>query len=115
MSFSNEYRVQSVLALLQAGVIVGGCLFTGTILKARGYPDQFTEIPFLLLFVRNWGFLLILIPLVWAVLTIRMEQRSEWFSRRWTAISGFALLAALVWFVLLAMARAGSSLISIAP
>ncbi|MFC7339580.1 hypothetical protein ACFQY0_20490 [Haloferula chungangensis] len=112
MTFSSEYRVQGILGLLQALLIVGGCLFTGVILKARGYPAEFSELPTQLAFVRNWGFLLILIPLGWVILTIWLERhQAAWFSKRWTVATGVGVGLALGWYVLASMARAGSSIL----
>ena len=112
MNFSDEYRVQGIFGVLHSLLIVGGCLFTGVILKARGYPDDFTELPLQLAFVRNWGFLLILIPLSWAVLTIWLERsQASWFSKRWTVLTGIGVGIVLGWYVLASMARAGSSII----
>lgn len=112
MKQHGEYRSQGILAALQSLVIVGGCLFTATILKFMGYPDRFSELPMQLAFVRNWGFLLILIPLIWVCSTIWFERhRSEWFSKRWTVATGIGLLLALGGYMLISMGRAGSSLI----
>ncbi len=108
-----EYRIQTIFILLQAGVIVLGSLLTGVILKANGYTDHLYELPFLVLFVRNWGFMLILIPLAWAAVSIWMDRYLEWYTKRWTLVSGLCLLASLTWFLVLMLARAGSTLISL--
>ena len=70
MIFAEEYRLQGILGLLQSVLIVAGCMGVGVALKVRGYPDAFSEIPGHLFFVRNWGFLLILLPLMWSLGTI---------------------------------------------
>lgn len=112
----SAYRTQTYFAAIQAILIIGGSLMTAVILKSMGYPDRFSHLPFSLALVRNWGFLLLAIPLAWALITIRLEQRHDrWFSRRWTFISGFALLAGLACFFLMTMARAGSSIIQVSP
>ncbi|MEK7948864.1 hypothetical protein [Luteolibacter soli] len=114
MNFAGEFRVQAVLAALQSGIVIAGSLLTATILKARGYPETFSVLPLKLSFVRNWGFLLILLPLVWALATIWLERRQpDWFSKRWTVGTGVLLAAWLGWFLFTAMARAGSSLIQV--
>lgn len=113
MRLYDEYRMQTILTLIQAGVIVFGSLLTGVTLKAMGYPDRFQEIPFLLLFVRNWGFMLILIPLAWAGGSIWLERHLDWYSKRWTLVSGLCLLASLAWFLAMMVGRAGSTLISV--
>lgn len=108
MRIHDEYRLQTILTLIQAGVIVFGSLFVGVILKATGYPDHFQKIPLILLFVRNWGFLLILIPLAWAMGSIWLERHFNGYSKRWSMVSGLCLLAALIWFLLKTLARAVS-------
>ena len=110
----NAYRIQTILVLIQSGIIVVGSLLTGVILKAMGYPDRFQQIPLKLLFVRNWGFLLILIPLVWAGGTIWMERSQPWHTKRWTMVSGLCLAAWLVLFMAKVVGRAGSSIITVA-
>ena len=111
----NIYRIQTILGLFQAGIVVFGSLLTGVMLKAMGYPDRFQQIPFKLLFVRNWGFLLIAIPLAWAVGTIWMERNQPWHTKRWTLASGLCLSAWLVFFIAKTVGRAGSTLITVSP
>lgn len=113
MRLHGEYRMQTIFILLQAGVIVLGSLLTGAMLKARGYTDHLYELPFLVLFVRNWGFMLILISLAWACGSIWMDRHLEWYTKRWTLVSGLCLLASLTWFLVWVLARAGSTLISL--
>lgn len=108
---SDEYRLQTMFALLQSGVILFGSLLTGVILKGMGYPDKFQEIAFSLWFVRNWGFLLILIPLAWAAGSIWMEKNQAWFTKRWSLVSGLSLFVGLIYFMTWIVGRAGSGLI----
>ncbi len=108
----NEYRMQTILTLLQAGAIVFGSFMVGVTLKTMGYPDRFQELPLLYLFVRNWGFMLIVIPLVWAGATIWMERHENWFTKRWTLVSGLALFVSIVFWMVIMAGRAGSTLIS---
>jgi hypothetical protein len=112
MSRYSEFKIQGVFAAFQSLLIVGGCLFIGTILKAMGYPDRFTELPMNLAFIRNWGFLLIALPLSWVIVTIWLERcHYAWFSKRWTVATGVGLTVLLGWYLLVALMRAGSSLI----
>ena len=67
------FRAISVIALIQAGVVVGGTLFVTAMLKAHGYqgddvPDSFFRSD--ALFVRHSGFTLLLLPVAWAFLAI---------------------------------------------
>ncbi len=92
------YRAVSILALIQAGVIVGGTLFVGIMVKLAGYksgtmPDEFFK-P-LALFIRNFGFLLLLLPAAWAALTIYAVRLT---TQHWVSTSMFALGFAAVFF-----------------
>lgn len=100
----QEYRIQSVFVALHATLIVGGWLATATMMRAAGYPDENLVWRPLSLFVRNWGFVLILLPGIWAAGSIWLENhRAELFSKRWTIVSGVALFAALAWILLAAV------------
>jgi hypothetical protein len=112
MIFRDEYRLQRIIGALHAGIIMTGSLMLGVTLKVRGYPDEFADIPLLMLFVRNWGFTLILIPLAWVVYTIWSERDDTGsFSKRWTLISGIGLGLILIWFHSALVLQAGSSLL----
>ena len=107
MHLYENHRMQTIFVLLQVSVIMAGSLITGAIMKIMGYEDTFSErwSPFLR-FIRNWGFLLIMIPMAWTILTVAMEQRAYWYSKRWTMGSGLLVLASLVWLVVYAIGRA---------
>ena len=116
MNRYSEFKIQGIFAAFQSLLIVSGCLFVGTIIKAMGYPDRFTELPMKLAFIRNWGFLLITLPLSWVIVTIWLERSHyEWFSKRWTVATGVGLTFFLGWYLLGAAARAGTSLIQVNP
>ena len=87
---------QAILAVLQSALIVGGSLSTTALMKARGYPDPHQFWHPWALFVRDWGFLFLSIPLMWAGATIWLErsQVAE-FSTRSTVISGLLVFAGL--------------------
>ena len=110
MRYLGEHRQQTVLALFQAGAIVCGSLLTGAILKGVGYADG-QEISSFVLFVRNWGLLLISIPLVRVMATVRMERKHAWYSKRHTFFSGVFLLGLLCWFLIHVVTRASSVLV----
>lgn len=109
MRYFEDYRQQTILALLQAGVIVGGSLLVGAFMKALGYSDgQGQELPLVVLFVRNWGFSLVAIPLAWVLGTVWMERHQEWYAKRYTLFSGLLLFGGLCWFLIYVAARATS-------
>ena len=96
MHFYENHRIQTIFVLLQAGVIMGGSMLAGGIMKAMGYEDGLGfRIPLVSHFVRDWGFILLVIPLGWTLLTIAMEQRTDWHTKRWTVGSGLVILMAL--------------------
>ncbi len=74
-----SYRAITVVALIQAGVIVGGTLFVAVMLKLGGYQGgAFSDSHFnpRALFVRNSGCWLLLIPVSWAALGVFAAQRT---------------------------------------
>jgi hypothetical protein len=92
----HEFMTQSIFAVLQSALIIGGSLTTGVLMKARGFadPNQFGH-PWAV-FVRNWAFLLILIPGAWVVATIWLERnRGSDFSTRWTVVTGLLVVVGL--------------------
>ena len=110
MSRYSQYKIQGIFAVFQSLLIVSGCLFIGTILKAMGYPDRFTELPMNLAFIRNWGFLLIALPLFWVIATIWLECcHYNWFSKRWTVATGLILTIILGWYLLSSLTQVGFS------
>jgi hypothetical protein len=112
MNFIDQYRTQTIFSLLQAAVVIGGSLMMGTMLKVSGKADHFENLPFIFRFVRNWGFLLCVIPLAWTCVTIRLE-REGLFNRAWTLASGFAVLGGLAFYMSGLIVRAGISPISV--
>ncbi len=63
------YRFATIIALIQAGVVVAGTLFVAAMLRLYGYGgDQVSANVFdpTAVFVRNYGFTLLLIPAGWA-------------------------------------------------
>ena len=63
----SEYRTQTYFAVIQAAIIIFGGLVIAMILKDKGDPDRFRHLPFRLALVRNWGVLLLVIPLTWSL------------------------------------------------
>ena len=110
MSLVEQHRTQTILGLIHVGIILFGSIGVGVILKAMGYSDGQEMAP-LVGFVRNWGFILILIPVFWVLATIWMELHHSWHSKRVTLVSGVLLLAGLIWFFVLMAARASSVLV----
>lgn len=103
----GQHRMQTVLALFQVGTIWIGSMGVGAVLKIMGFSDSQEMCP-LVMFVRNWGFVLMLIPIAWVWVTLRLELHQPWYSKRLTLVTGLLLLASLAWFFILVAARAGS-------
>ena len=94
----HEYSIQTVFALLDSALIIGGSMFTAAAMKVGGYPDPDRIWPPFPVFVRNWGFLLILIPAIWVVWTIWAENnRRESFGKKWTFLTGIVVFAGLAY------------------
>ena len=112
MSTYREFAIQGILAAMQSVLIVCGCMMTVAMLKAMGYPERFTELPVKMLFIRNWGFLMILNPLAWVIVTIWLERnQAAWFSKRWTVGTGIAVFLCLGWYLIGSVGQAGSRII----
>jgi hypothetical protein len=102
MPIVRDNAMQSIFAAAQSVVIVAGSLLTAATPRMRG-----GEGPWLPVFVRDWGFLLLLVPAVWVVGTIWLERhRSDWFTKRWTILSGLLVLLSLVSLMIHAFSRA---------
>lgn len=100
----REHSIQATFAALDSALIIGGSLLTAALMKARGFPDpnQFWH-PFAL-FVREWGFLLILIPGLWVGASVWLESHPRIdFTSRWTIFTGVLVFAGLVWLMLVAV------------
>ena len=103
MSIWREYRIQSVFVAVHATLIVGGWMATATMMRIAGYPDEGLVWRPLSLLVRNWGFLLILLPGIWAVGSIWLETHpADMFSKRWTIVTGVVLFGVLAWMLFVA-------------
>ena len=77
-------------------------MFTATTPRMRAGDG-----PWLAVFVRDYGFLLLLIPAGWVFATLWLERhRSDWLTKRWTILSGVAVLLFLAGLMMGAFARA---------
>jgi hypothetical protein len=104
MPIVRDYAMQSIFAAAQSVAIVAGSLLTAATPRMRGSGSGG---PWLAVFVRDWGFLLLLIPAAWVFVTLWLERhRSDWFTKRWTILSGVLLLAALVLLMVQVFSRA---------
>ena len=71
------YRAIWIVALIQAGVVVGGTLFVAAMLKVYGYNDHVVPGNSFrpeALFIRHSGFLLLWLPVIWAVVAVFTAQ-----------------------------------------
>lgn len=104
MTALHDYRLQTILAVLQSLAVICGALVFRTLVKvvhpALGTPDTMTGI---FGFLFDSSTFLLPIPLAWVIFTIQKEKnpRSSWTSKH-TLISGalviVAILAAFIFF-----------------
>jgi hypothetical protein len=107
MPIVRDNAMQSIFAAAQSVVIVAGSLLTAATPRMRSGGSGGGH--WLPVFVRDWGFLLLLIPATWAFATLWLERhQSDWFTKRWTILSGVLLLAALVLLMVHAFTRAST-------
>ena len=103
----RQYAVQTAVAALQCAVIQAGTIISTVLLRSAGYPDESRDWPALPAWVREWGPLAFAIPALWVAGTILLERhRSEWFSKRWTLVSGLLLAGGLLLLYIVASLQA---------
>ena len=92
-----EVHLSVRIAFLQILAIIGGVFTTRAAFVACGYPDANYDWIGPALFVRNYGFFLLVLPFTWTTATIYLETygTGRW-SKRWTLASGLLLLLAIV-------------------
>ena len=94
----QEYGAQTVLASIQTVIVIGGTLTTAALLKAAGYPDARPLWPTLPVFIRDWGFVLLLVPAIWVICTVALERSLvDSSTKRTTIASGVAVILALLY------------------
>ncbi|MCW1914356.1 hypothetical protein OJ996_12270 [Luteolibacter sp. GHJ8] len=102
MPIVRDNAMQSIFAVAHCVVILAGSMFVAAAPRVRR-----GEGPWEILMLRDWGFLLLLIPAAWVVGTIWLERhRSDWFTKRWTVLSGLLVLLSLVSLMIHAFSRA---------
>jgi len=84
----------SRIALVQTLFILIGVLMTVAHLKLYSFTDGQLDWNPIAIAVRNYGFLLLIIPTIWALTCTLLERNN---TNRWspfmTAVSGFVLIA----------------------
>lgn len=98
--------MQSIFVAAQSVTIVAGSMMTAVVLRMRGFPNDEKDWPLIPVFLREWGLVLILLPTMWMLLTIWLERHTDYFTKRWTIITGTLLLATLACLMMYAFARA---------
>ena len=103
MKMIGNMSTISRLALLQCLVVVIAVLTTCGLLKLNAYdPDSEIRWNPVAVAIRNYGFLLLLVPAVWAAASFALERSAvhRW-SPSWTLVSGLmviSLLVSLLWW-----------------
>ncbi|RYD41260.1 MAG: hypothetical protein EOP85_12970 [Verrucomicrobiaceae bacterium] len=88
------------IALLQMMFVVVGVLMTRFTLSASGHPAENVAWNPVSVFIRNHGYLLLLLPLTWSITALWMERETLPWPRALTIVSGVApltLLGFLFW------------------
>ena len=95
-SIGEEYRLQTWLAITQFLLGLAGWLWSGIGSWATEMETD-PENGFAL-FIRQAGILILLLPLFWAIFTIRKERnlKSQW-TKKHTIVSGIILAIAMGW------------------
>jgi hypothetical protein len=97
MNKVHEHPIQTIFALMQSVLVVSGSLVTAGLMKARGFPDPTLSWHSFPIFVRSSGFFFLLIPLGWVLFSLWLESSpSHHCSRKWSLLTGFLILIALM-------------------
>ncbi|MFC7339662.1 hypothetical protein ACFQY0_20930 [Haloferula chungangensis] len=84
------------IARLQVVAIIGGVFLTRAVFMVYGYPNNGVDFGTVPTLIRNFGFLLLAVPVLWTILSVWLEERPEGFwTRRWTIITGVVILGIL--------------------
>ena len=99
---THEVNIAVRIALIQVLVVIIGVFMTRLAFTFGGYPDSDKDWNSLSLFIRNYGFLILLLPVAWTTVVVFLENRgSGHWSRPWTIGTGlfvlFALAALFLW------------------
>lgn len=101
MNTLREYASQTVIASLQVVAVVWGVLGVTAILNTITYGGAAWVFKgSMATFIKGWGFVFLLVPVAWVLGTVGAENRVEWFSKRWTIVTGIILFLALIYFFL---------------
>ena len=91
-----EVHVSVRIALFQVFAVILGVFMTRAAFMGAGYPDALLDWNSMALLIRNQGFILLLVPVMWTIAATYCEHYSiGWWSRRWTIITGMLVLGAL--------------------
>ena len=93
---ASEYTAQTILAIMQMIVIIVGTVFTAMVLERMCHPDN--VVPSVSLFVSDWGFVFLLVPVLWTIGTVILEMRDIEWSKSCTIFSGLIVLGVLFFF-----------------
>ena len=92
----GEYRVQTYLVFLQTLVVLCGGAWLWLCARFNDLNLNPKAENYLVVALKEWGFLAILVPLAWAGLTIYFERNGpSWFTARWTLVTGLLLALGL--------------------
>ena len=100
----REHAIETVFVFLQAMVILAGSGLVALSIKIYGESYGSRPLPFFSMFVRDWGFLFLVVPAVWALGCVWLE-RDERFAigQRSVVVTGILVLIGLAFLMMGAM------------
>ena len=92
----REYTTQFIFIALHSVIIIYTVLITATNLKINGYPEEAWFADPFSLYVRHYGMTLLVVPALWLVFTIWIDNEGWEHSRKIVVVSGFGIIVILV-------------------
>ncbi len=93
-----EHRFYTVLAALQIGMIMIGT-FAIRFVTAESLAGYYKPAPAMAVWIRDWGYLFLLVPVAWVILSIRAARKEDADGRLGLRIAVGVVVTLLVGFL----------------
>lgn len=92
----------ALMALILTSLVVGGFFMVRVSLKQNGYPSDWVHWKAISVFIRNHGFHLLWIPVIWTFIAVLAQRRDRGQFYSGVFWMGVLLAVALIWMYFVA-------------